>query len=86
LRFGSHKRSCNLNWDCYLLPDVKYKPRPKPLSDSELLLYSAEHQTLVAELNEAVRELSALIRGMCLLLASHERENRTNSSLRRGSC
>jgi hypothetical protein len=51
------------------------KSKPRPLSDSELMHYLVEHQTLVAELDEAVRELSALVREMCLLLASHARQN-----------
>ena len=55
--------------------NMKSKPRPRPLSRSELLLrYSEEHHTLVAELDEALCELSALIREMCLLLASHAPE------------
>jgi hypothetical protein len=52
------------------------KSKPRPLSDSELMHYWVEHQTLVAELDEAVRELSALVRVMCLLIVSHEREKR----------
>lgn len=56
--------------------NVNSKPRPRPLSDSELLHYLVEHQKFVAELDEAVRELSALARVMCLLIVSHERDKR----------
>jgi hypothetical protein len=55
---------------------VKSKPRRKPLSSSELLRYSQEHHTLTAQLHEAARELSALLREMGSLLASYKRENR----------
>ena len=55
---------------------VKSKPRAKALSSSELLRYSQERRTLVVQLHEAARELSALLREMSLLLASHNRENR----------
>jgi hypothetical protein len=53
--------------------NVKSKPRP-PSSFSELLQYSEEHNKLIVELAEAVRELSALLRDISLLLASHERQ------------
>lgn len=59
---------------------VKSKPRPKPLSSSELLRYSQERRTLVAQLHEAAREVSALLREMSFLLASYSRENRYNES------
>jgi hypothetical protein len=54
-------------------PHVKSKPR-LPLSLSELLEYSGEHKKLIVELDEAVRELSALLREINLLLASQERQ------------
>jgi hypothetical protein len=53
--------------------NVKFKRRP--LSDSEPMHYLVEHQTLIVELGEAVRELSALLREISLLLASHGRRN-----------
>jgi hypothetical protein len=59
---------------------VKSKPRPKQLSSSELLRYSQERRTLVVQLHEAAREVSALLHEMSLLLASYGRENRYNES------
>jgi hypothetical protein len=58
--------------------NVKSKHRPKPSFNRELLRYSAERRTLVMEfvaLTEALRELTALLRKVSLLLASHERQN-----------
>jgi hypothetical protein len=52
--------------------NVRPKPCP-PLSPNELLHYSEEHKKVVVELAEAVREVSALLREMNLLLALHER-------------
>ena len=54
---------------------VKSKSRLKSLTQSELLHFSQEYETLVVQLQEAVRELSALVGEMCSLLASHNREN-----------
>jgi hypothetical protein len=54
--------------------NAKFKPHP-PLSASELLQYSEEHNKLIVELGEAVRELSALLLEISLLLASHEHQN-----------
>jgi len=47
--------------------NVRSKPRPA-LSPVGLL---QEHQKIVLQLTEAVREVSALLREMNLLLASH---------------
>jgi hypothetical protein len=54
--------------------NVNSKRRPKPLSHSDLVRYSEVHQKLVVELDEAVRELSALVREVSELLVSQERE------------
>jgi hypothetical protein len=53
--------------------NVRPKPRP-PLSPHELLHYSQEHKRLIVELAEAVRDLSAFLREMNLLLALHKRQ------------